>query len=402
MTSRLRLAIVATHPIQYHIPWFRELAARPELDLKVYFALVPNESQQGTGFGVAFKWDIPMLEGYSWTVLENTRTKPALNRFLASSTPGIHGVLRRERPAAVILTGWEALPLLQALWACERLGIPRIVRGESNAMRPRPRWVRALHRALLSRYDAVLAIGLSNREFYIANNVCEAQIFSAPYFVDNARFDAASRALVPERSRLRRKWNIPEDAVCFLFAGKLEPKKRILDLLDAMARRPVGGAGIHLLIVGAGEQLPQAMAFATREGIPASFAGFLNQTEMPQAYVAADCLVLPSDNGETWGLVVNEAMACGLPAVVSDRVGCGPDLVENRVTGAIFPFGDIATLATLLHSLAADRVELKRMGARAKERVAAYTVDSAVQGTLEAVRQVARAPRITDQPKASS
>ena len=123
--------------------------------------------------------------------------------------------------------------------------------------------------------------------------------------------------------------------------------------------------------------------------VPVTFAGFLNQTEMPAAYAVTDCLVLPSDYGETWGLVVNEAMACGIPAVVSDRVGCGPDLVEHDVTGLVYPFGDVEALADALRTLAIRPAQLAEMGARARDRVTDYSVERAVAGTLEAVRYVA-------------
>jgi glycosyltransferase involved in cell wall biosynthesis len=117
-----------------------------------------------------------------------------------------------------------------------------------------------------------------------------------------------------------------------------------------------------------------------------TFAGFVNQTEIVRAYVAADCLVLPSDTGETWGLVVNEAMASGLPAIVSDEVGCGPDLVTEDVTGSIFPMGDVDALADRLTRFAGDPAGLRGMGARARERVSSqYSVERAVAGTLAAI-----------------
>lgn len=384
----LRVALVATHPIQYHVPWFRALAVRAEVDLKVYFALLPDSAQQGIGFGIPFQWDIPMLEGYAWEALPNARATPALGTFFGSSTPGVLEALRRDRPDAAILTGWNALPLLQALWACERLRLPRIVRGESNAMRLRPAWVRAGHRMLLSRYGAALAIGKANRDFYVANGLDERSIFPALYFVDNARFAAAALSLQPERSRLRSAWSIPGESVCFLFAGKLEPKKRVLDLIAAVAAMRDDVARVHLLVVGTGEQQEEVAAAVARDRLPVTLAGFLNQSRISEAYAAADCLVLPSDYGETWGLVVNEAMASGLPAVVSDRVGCGPDLVDDGVTGAVFPFGDVGALVRVLRSLAADPARLKGMGQRARERIAAYCVENAVEGTIAAARYV--------------
>src|SRR5262249_25816342 len=153
---------------------------------------------------------------------------------------------------------------------------------------------------------------------------------------------------------LRRDWSIGQNARCFLFCGKLVAKKNPMDLLSALQIAKAAGAPIHVLIVGEGELMEQARALVERAGLPATFAGFLNQSEIVRAYVVADCLVLPSDSGETWGLVVNEAMACGAPAIVSDQVGCGPDLVLEGVTGGIFPMGNVEALARRLITLSSD------------------------------------------------
>jgi glycosyltransferase involved in cell wall biosynthesis len=266
------------------------------------------------------------------------------------------------------------------------------MRAEANALRSRPRLVRALHRALLNRCRAFLPIGDASRDFYLGYGVAQERLFDAPYFVDNARFVASAAECAPRREALRSRWGIPDQAVCFCYAGKLEPKKRILDLLGALriaiAQSPVP---LHLLVVGTGELMPQARALVEQFALPVTFAGFLNQTEIAAAYVAADCLVLPSDHGETWGLVVNEAMACGRPAVVSDRVGCARDLVTDGVTGAVFPFGDVARLARCLAELAADRGRLLHMGDQARARVLqGYSVTRATQATLDAVGHALR------------
>jgi glycosyltransferase involved in cell wall biosynthesis len=270
-----------------------------------------------------------------------------------------------------------------------------------------------------------------NREFYLEYGIPEKQIFSAPYFVENQRFIDQFRKDVRERAALRAGWGIDDGGawktgdgrpetddrrptaggraspVVFLFAGKLEPKKRIMDLLRAMELAvspspplPVspsslvpGRPSIHLLVVGAGELMEEARQFAESRRLPVTFAGFLNQTEITRAYAAADCLVLPSDYGETWGLVVNEAMACGRSAIVSDRVGCGPDLIEEGVTGSVFPCGDIEALASKLIDFAADPERLVRMGERASERIEGYSVERAVEGAMQAIESVARGNR---------
>ena len=397
----MKVAIVSTHPIQYHTPWFRELARR-NIDLTVYYALLPDQQQQAVGFGEPFAWDIPLLEGYQWALLPNSRKEPRLSGFFHSSTPAIHSRLSGTMPDAVILTGWQSLPLIQALWAAVRLRIPCILRGESNGLRSRPLWVRGLHKQLFSFIDAFLCIGKLNREFYLGYGIPEQRIFSAPYFVDNQRFADQFCQARRERDALRIRWKIDDPSakhqerrICFLFAGKLEPKKRPLDLLRAFEAASRANSDIHLLVVGTGELMDEARKFAESRSLPVTFAGFLNQTEITQAYAAADCLVLPSDYGETWGLVVNEAMSCGLPALVSDRVGCGPDLVEERVTGGVFPCGDVETLAGKLREFA-NSAELAQMGEQAKLRISDYSVENAVEGTLAAIefvksRQVSKA-----------
>lgn len=381
----MKIAIFATHPIQYQVPWFQRLAAQPGVDLKVYYALIPDAQQQGVGFGVSFNWDIPLLEAYHWELLPNAKPSPSLRGFFASSTPAVHSILKIANPDVVVLTGWQSLPLLQALWASMRLRLPRLIRGEANALKARRWWVRPLHRLLLSRFQAFLAIGKSNRDFYLKNGIDAAHIFASPYFVDNQRFQEQFNRAISERHQIRAHWNVPPLHTCYLYAGKLEPKKRLMDLLGAFAQAWQKNPALHLLIAGTGELMGEAQAFVTGHRLPVSFTGFLNQTEITRAYAAADCLVLPSDYGETWGLVVNEAMACGLPAIVSDRVGCGLDLVEDGKTGAVFPFGDIDALADKLIEMAADATRLQRMGQEAKERINHYSVEQAVAGTMAAI-----------------
>ena len=386
---RARVALFATHPIQYHAPWYQALAASPGFDLKVFFGMLPDAAQQGVGFGVDFRWDIPLLEGYSWETLPNRARHPGLGTFAGCDTPGVGRTLMEWRPDAAILTGWHSKMLVQAWWACLRQGLPRIVRGESNAMARRAPWKGALHKCWLRGFDEFLAIGKANRAFYLKAGVADARIHACPYFVDNRRFGDAADGLRGRRAEFRRDWSIPDSATCFLYCGKMIAKKRPLDLLAALQAACAAGAAAHVLVVGAGELLDAARALVERNRLPVTFAGFLNQTEIVRAYVAADCLVLPSDTGETWGLVVNEAMACGLPAIVSNQVGCGPDLVTDGETGAVFPMGDVVALSRSLIAFAGRLAELAAMGARARKRVAAhYSVERAVAGTLEAIDAV--------------
>lgn len=388
--SGMRVAVLTTHPIQYQVPWFRLLGEQTGIDLTVFYCLLPDARQQGDGFGVEFQWDIPLLDGYRYRVLRNVARSPSVTAFGGCDTPEISAIVRDERFDALIVNGWVVKSCLQGLAACRRRGVPCMVRGESNVLRPRPWPVRLAHRLLLSQYAACLAIGKSNRAFYRFNGVPAARIFDAPYGVDNERFARAAARAREDRAGLRAGWGIPPDACVFLFSGKLIPKKRPMDVLKALEAcvpRP-GGAALHLLVAGEGEMGDACRAYAAERRLPVTWAGFMNQSEMPRAYAAADCLVLPSDTGETWGLVVNEAMACGLPVIVSDRVGCGEDLVEPGVTGEIYPVGDIERLARCMKDMAADAGRRQGLGMAAAQRVAGYTFRRAVDGCLDALRFV--------------
>jgi glycosyltransferase involved in cell wall biosynthesis len=327
-----KVVAIANHPIQYQAPLFRKLTECGDVEFAVAFAELPDAAQQGQGFGVPFKWDIPLLEGYRWTVLP-TRPVTGVGGRRRVLSPRIQ--VRELRADVLLLTGWQTLPLIQMLLAAVQERVPVLMRGESSALKRRNAIVRTFHRALLRRVDGLLVIGTANRAFYESYGVPRTRMFDAPYFVDNGRFGGDADAYRGQRRELRAQYAIPEDAACFVFAGKFEQKKHPEHLLKALAllqgRNPE--LLVHGLLVGAGALEGSLRDFARLHHLPVTFAGFLNQTEIAKAYVVSDALVLPSDYGETWGLVVNEAMACGLPALVSDRVGCGPDLVLPGVTG---------------------------------------------------------------------
>ncbi len=373
--KNVRLAIFATHPIQYQVPWFIGLSRQPGIVLKVYYHFIPDAQQQGAGFNVSFQWDIPMLEGYNWQVVSDAQ----------KSTKTL---LEEIKPDVAILTGWHSSFLWDALWACRQLRIPTMIRGESNNLKKRSSWNHLAHRLLFSHYHAFLAIGCSNRELYLKNGVDPQKIFLSPYFVDNERLRVQFQAALLQRDQWRSYWKIPQDAYCFIYAGKIEPKKRIIDLLSALEIAARRNKKTHLLVVGNGQWMEKSKRFSQDCGLSVSFSGFLNQSEITRGYAAGDCLVLPSDYGETWGLVVNEAMVCGRPVIVSDRVGCGPDLIEEGITGSLFPFGNVKILAEKLVEFASNNGRLQRMGQTAQKKIEGYCVDEAVKGTLEGIKAV--------------
>ncbi len=390
-----RLLIVTTHPIQYQAPLFRRLAATAGLEVEVLFLCLPDAQRQGVGFGKAFQWDVPLLDGYRWRVARGVRGSGDLSAYLGLWLLNPLGELvctpDGVPPDAVLITGWQCLGMLQLLLAASLRRLPVLLRTEANDLRKRAWPVRQLHRFLVQRAWAWLAIGKANARFYGAHGAADDRIWLSPYFVDTAFFAGQVERLRPQREDLRRGWGIPEGAFCFLFVGKLQAKKRPMDLLQALQRllRPGAPPAVHGLIVGSGDLEAMCRSFASRHQLPVSFAGFLNQGELPCAYGAADALVLPSDSGETWGLVVNEAMACGLPAIVSDQVGCGEDLVLSGRTGLVYPCGDVEALAAAMRTLSSSPARAAGMGSEARRRVMEhYGVGQSAEGVATAVNRL--------------
>jgi glycosyltransferase involved in cell wall biosynthesis len=169
------------------------------------------------------------------------------------------------------------------------------------------------------------------------------------------------------------------------FVGKLVSRKRPQDVIRALH----GLRATHALFVGDGPLRAECEALASRLAVPATFAGFLNQTAIADAYASADVLVLPSDRRETWGLVVNEAMASSRPAVVSDAAGCAPDLIEEGVTGYTYPAGNVGALRNRIERFLTEPASLRRMGTAAAAHVAAYSPEAAAAGVVQAAAAAA-------------
>ena len=385
-----RLLVIASHPIQYQAPWFRALNADPRIDLKVLFLCLPDAHQQGVDFGQAFEWDVPLLEGFDWSVAGSATGMPGAGWTGLRLRNPVRDI-RAQRASVVMVLGWHYLGMAQCIRAAAKLDLPVLVRGDSNGLAPISLLSRIRNRHLLRNVGSFAVVGTANRIYYERlglGHKCSADV---PHIVDNHFFHTNSSRGNLQREELRKSLGVPEGALCFLFAGKLQEKKRPDDLLSAMdrasARTP---KPIHLLMVGAGPMERTLKRQSDTGRIPVSFAGFRNQTEMPAAYAAADCLVLPSDYGETWGLVVNEAMACGLPAIISDRVGCGLDLVTDGETGFRFRFGDVEHLAQRVAEMAMlDESERKAMGERARKTVLTrFSIEQAVAGTVAATLEL--------------
>jgi len=380
-----RMAWVVSHPIQYQVPVFRRLAAMPDLDLTVVFlsehGMQPSLDPQ---FGVRFKYDVPLLDGYHWVLAEGRPRHQDVSKFFGVWAAGLRRALQNFD--AVVVAGWGVAGYLQAVHLARR-DRARVIHLSESTLEDhhRPVAVRAIKRGFFKWHirpeDHALAIGTRSRRYLEYAGVSPSHIHPYPYTTDTALTDAAWPHRSELRSSFRRKLAIELDDVVFLFSGKLMPKKDPLAIVDAFLTVP-GRA--NLVFVGAGELEPEARRRAARDP-RIHFLGFRNQTELPEIYAGSDVLVLPSYEKETWGLVVNEAMAMGCAIIVSDRVGSSEDLVEGKGTGIVVPAHDAGALANAMQRVLDDRGQLAAWKERARLQVSGHTPERAAAGVREAV-----------------
>jgi glycosyltransferase involved in cell wall biosynthesis len=369
------------------------MASRPELDLHVYYChkATPQE-QASAGFGVEFDWDVPLLEGYPCTFLKNIAPSPGHGRFGGFDTPEIKEIIQRREYDAILVNGWHYKSAWQAIWACWRSKTKVMVRGDSNLRTPRSVAKRAFkslaYRRFIPRFDACLAVGQWSQEYFLHYGASPRRVFLVPHAIDSRRFQIETESLEPRRLELRKKNGLKENAAVFMFSGKFIPKKRPLDFVNAIKKAVQCNPRIEGLMVGDGPLRVACEVLVREQNLAIRFTGFLNQSQITEAYVAADALALPSDGGETWGLVVNEAMACGRPCIVSDRVGCGPDLVIPQETGSIFLLGDVTALANSMLEFADNPERVISMGIAARNNLRNYSVEAAVNGVIESLTAI--------------
>jgi glycosyltransferase involved in cell wall biosynthesis len=386
-----RVAVVASHVIQYQAPFFRRLAASPKIDLTVLYcspsgATVYHDAEMQT----TLRWDLDLLSGYRHVVLRDFGFGSGYSRRI---NPGILGALRRGRYDAVIFfLGWGTVTSLLGMTACRRAGTPFFLYSDSSFPPPedtswRRMRARAL-RAVFRRAEGFLVSGELNAEYYRHYGGDSSDFFLVPWAIDNERFAQASRFTEGERAGLRARFDIGPDQLVIVFSAKLLPRKDPMTLLRAIERMRHREAAA-VVFLGEGELRESLERYGREHGIRAHFPGFLNQSDLPKHYAMGDVFVLPSVV-EPRGAVINEAMVCGLPVIVTDRCGSIGDIVREGDNAFIYPAGDASALAADL-DLLVERPDVRaRMGQRSREIIAEWDYERGVVGVEQALARLGR------------
>jgi glycosyltransferase involved in cell wall biosynthesis len=388
--SRRPLAVIETHPIQYRAPVYRLLQQKYRIPVSVIY---------GSDFSVAgyydkefrseFAWDTDLLSGYDHTFLSRVADGGG-RTYETVSARGLANTLRNLDPGAILIPGYSPRFHQWALLNAWISRLPIFFRGETS---DRPQTTGAVELGLrdlllprlYQRCSKLLYIGQRSREHFKNYGCSDQKLIFSPYCIDDASFQVDEDARAGLRSKARTMLELGTDDTVLLFSGKLSNRKGPDLLVEAVrALPPKQRENTVILFLGNGDLLPVLEAAAALDPqVKVRFPGFQNQKHLSSYYHASDLLVLPSRRLETWGLVVNEALHHGLPCVISESVGCGPDLIIPGVTGELFENDSVQSLTAALARVSSlvGRVDIREA---CRRQVGMYSTDKAAEGIAEA------------------
>lgn len=369
-----KLAIVTTHPIQYNAPWFRLLNESGQVVPKVFYTWGQLESGQkfDPGFGKKVDWDIPLLEGYDFTFVKNVSKDPGSHHHKGIINPSLNTIIEQWQPDAVLVFGWN----FESHFKCIKFFHKKITvlfRGDSTLLRKQS-LIRSFARQLYLKWvysfiDYALYVGAQNKQYFLKLGLKENQLIFAPHAIDNERFTDPDGQYQIQANAWKSDLGIDENSLIILYAGKLEAIK-CPSLIIEFAKRFIGKP-VQFIIAGNGplENDLKKMACGNRQII---FIDFQNQQKMPVVYRIADFFMLSSAS-ETWGLGVNEAMACGRAVIVRNTCGCAFNLVQHGGNGFVFDASQLDNLYNQVNNIINNKKQCKKMGDASKKIIEAYS-----------------------------
>ena len=386
MIYKKKLAIISSHPIQYNAPLFSLLHKRNKIYIKVFYTWGSTalEEKFDPGFGETIEWDIPLLTGYNYLFINNTSTKPGSHHFNGIINPTLINDIETFEADAILVYGWNFKSHLKVLrYFHNRL--PVFFRGDSTLMNDQP-FYKKLARKILLRFiyrhvDFAFHVGSENRKYFKEYGLKDNQLILSGHAIDMQRFSTNNFEIVEKAKQWKQNITHSKNAIVFLFAGKFEQIKNLSLLIKSF--NALKKEDVHLIIAGSGLLEKELMVMA-EENNNIHFLPFQNQSEMPALYHIADIFVLPSLS-ETWGLSINEAMACGKAILISDKCGCATDLVKENINGFIFKNNNEIDLLEQMNKIIFNKQKLEIMGKQSSDIIEQYSFENiclALENTL--------------------
>jgi glycosyltransferase involved in cell wall biosynthesis len=384
----IRIAYVAGEPTPYRVGHLRAIQQLDDVDLTQIYAA--RTVQRRT-------WIVDV--GANAHFLRGPHLP--LSRVLHHDyplTPQIWSILDRERFDVVVIAGWSLMATQLAIVWCRVRGVPYLLVSDNTLREPRRRWVRVVKRLVLPRIvpqaAGHLVAGSLAREHQLAYGARPASIITFPNTIDvDAMGAAVDEARSGRRVAIRERLGVAADDVLVLRVGRLVPMKAPEETVAAVARADsISDAAIHLVVVGDGPLDERVRAAAHARGTRVTFTGMVQGSDLTELYAAADLFVLLSFR-ETWGLVVNEAMAASLPLILTDRVGAAADLLVAGKNGELVSAGDVEAAAVAIARLADDPERRERYGRRSRAMIDDWGYRASVEEFAKLVRRIVRDAR---------
>lgn len=378
--KRYRVLILTTHVVPYASPNYRALAGDSRLEtLVAYCSLQGAEAGFDPEFGVQVQWDVSLLDGYKWVHVPNRSLRPRLGYFWGLWNPGLWKLVRKGNfDAVVIYTGYMYASFWLTVIAAKSAGVPVLISTDSTTLlsREEKRWKERLKpfivRRVYSSVDAIMAASEAAKKLAMQLGVAEKRLHvircgmsKEAWLASNGNFD---------RDAVRAGWNIPRNSPVVLYCAKLQPWKRPLDLLEAFAKANL--PGVYLVFAGEGPQRRELESHVRALGVAdrVRVLGFVNLSQLPGFYHAADLFVLPSAY-DPCPLVVPEAMFSGLPVVLSDAVLGRLEMIDVGKSGYVYPCGDNDALAGILKDVLAEPQRLQQLKEGVRRQMQSWTKD---------------------------
>ncbi|MEO6490245.1 MAG: glycosyltransferase family 4 protein [Ferruginibacter sp.] len=364
---------------------FARLSKRGKIAVKVFYTWGKAAMQEkyDPGFNKNIEWDIPLLEGYEFDFVTNTASKPGSHHFTGINNPGLIRDIEDWQADFVLVFGWAFKSHLKAICYFHKK-IPVIFRGDSTLLAEKS-WLKKISRTVFLKWvyrhvDLALYVGSHNKNYFLHHGLTSKQLLFAPHAVDNYRFSIEHEKFSDEASKWREKLNIGNQQIVFLFAAKLDDNKNAGLLINSFIS--LNNPDTHLIIAGSGDKENDLYSLY-KESKNIHFLPFQNQSVMPVLYRVGDVFVVPS-RSETWGLSINEAMACGRALLVSDKCGAAVDLVKDGVNGFIFRSDDETDLRIKMEKCALSKDQLISFGTASLKMIASWNYTTSCE-TIEAV-----------------
>ncbi len=405
-----KLGIVLTHPVQYYFPVFKQLSKK--VNVKVFYTWHQWQHDKfDKDFGKTIEWDINLLDGYDYEFVPNEAKKPGIHHFFGITNKTILQRIRKFNPDAILIFGWNYASHMRVMRHFKGK-IPVWFRGDStlldydvqsfsalSAFSLQPSAISSFIKFKLRRIfltwvyrhiDKAFYVGTNNKAYYLAHSVKEKQLVYAPHAIDNERFfDDKVKQYEQKAAEWRKELGFNESDIVILFAGKFEPKKNpiflikaFLNLSENQPHFQLSAFSFQLLLVGNGPLEPTLKKLAT--GSPnIHFLPFQNQSVMPVVYRLGDIFCLPSQGpGETWGLAMNEAMACNRPILVSNKVGGSIDVISEGENGFIFQSNDRVDFQKKLAEMVPSLKQMGRYAGNVTKKFSFTSITNAINKEL--------------------